>query len=149
MSYKLIETDVLAEAIETAFQEGRSFQSNRDESNLFLRIEKLTEEYDSDVDEGDIVFPNDPRKDGWNHGLHELKTVINNEFEQDSYCLGFIERDRRLAILTPDGEDGPNVELFQAQAMLADIREILANPESYGGESLEKIKTIVSILCEE
>lgn len=149
MSYKLIDTDILAKSIENAFQEGRYFQSNRDESALFGRIEKLMEEYDSEVDEDDILFPNDPRKDGWNHGLHELKTVINNEFEEDSNCTGFIERERRLAILTPDSEDIPNVETFQAQAMLADIREILANPETYGGESLEKLGLIINILCKD
>lgn len=148
MSYKIIDTDTLAESIENAFQEGRSFQSNRDESALFLRIEKLIEEYDPEsMHEDDIVFPEDPRKDGWNHGLHELKMVIHNEFEEDSNCMGFIERERRLAILTPDSEDSPNVEIFQAQQMLADIRELLATPESYGGESKEKLELIVNILC--
>lgn len=93
MSYKLIDTDILAKSIENAFQEGRYFQSNRDESALFGRIEKLMEEYDS--------------------------------------------------------EDIPNVETFQAQAMLADIREILANPETYGGESLEKLGLIINILCKD
>ena len=149
MSYKLIETDTLSEAIETAFQRGRSFQSNRDEEQLFTRIEKLKEEYNTDVDEDEIAFPNDLRKDGWNHSLCELKDVINGEFETDSNYMGFIERERTIACLTPDSEDLPNVETFQAQTMLAEIRELLATPESYGGEAKEKLELIVYILTKD
>ena len=149
MSYKLIETDTLADAIENAFQRGRSFQSSRDEEQLFTRIEKLKGEYNTDVDEDEIVFPNDLRKDGWNHSLCELKDVINGEFETDSDDMGFIERERTVACLTPDCEDLPNVKTFQAQTMLADIRELLATPESYGGEAKEKLELIIHILTKD
>ena len=149
MSYVLLEKDTLSEAIENAFDRGRSFQALRDCEAVSVVVNRLQEEYDSEVDEGDIVFPENPRKDGWNHGLHELKNVLDTDFEEDANCCGFIERERTISILTPDSEDIPNVETFQAQAMLADIREILANPEMYGGESLEKLGLIINILCKD
>lgn len=146
MSYKLISTDTLAKSIEEAFQRGRSFQSNRDEESLFAKIEKLQSDY-REPNEDNIVFQEDPRKDGWNHSLHELKDCIQNEFENDSNFMGFIERERTISCLTPESEDIPSVYDFQVRTMLAEIRELLANPEAYGGEAKEKLELIVNIIC--
>lgn len=142
MSYKLIETDTLSEAIENAFQRGRAFQSNRDEDHLFSRIEQLKETVSERIDED-----NKTPEDGWYDGLHELKDVISDEFEEDANFMGFIERERTISSLTPDSDDVPSLHDFQAKDKLDEIRAILANPEMYSGEYKEKLELIVDIIC--
>lgn len=125
MSHVLLEKDTLSEAIENAFSDGRRYQSNRDEETLFARLDKHFEDW-----------------------AEEIKDVMRNEFEEDTFSGGK-DLERRIACLEPKTENGPDLWPYQAQDKLARIRELLATPEAYGGESKEKIETILSILYED
>ena len=146
--YTLIEKDTLVEAIETAFSDGRKYQSNRDEETLFARLDRAMED-------NDIIPSKDERTGntylhGFRDSAEEIKSLIQNEFEEDAGTFsGGKELERRIACLVPETEDGPNLHPYEAQEKLARIRELLATPEMYGGESKEKIETILSILCED
>lgn len=127
MSYVLLAKDALSEAIENAFFDGRKYQSNRDEETLFARLATHFE-----------------------NSAEEIKDVMRNEFEEDAKTFsGGKELERRIACLEPETEYSPDLWPHQAQDKLGRIRELLATTEAYGGESKEKIETILSILCED